>query len=373
MTANREPALYATIGGVVGCRKLSAEFYALVDRDPLLRPLFPGSTLRCAIEEFTAFLIQFLGGPPEHTQRRWWVSLRESHLRFKIGPEHRAAWMKCMVQALDIASIDEAPRSELRRFFQESSAYLVNQSQPPNQVQGRAGVEVTQRWTAQRSVDDAVAAIRGLNATVAIERTQLCAGPSVAGLLAAMVASRDDAMRTYVRERLSRDPSLLHARYGGRTLLHQASAYPDPPLIVLLLRLGADPNAKTGGGHTPLYCVANECGVPGGGEVVRMLVQAGGKVDAADGVKHCTPLHMAARRGNVEVAEALLACSADIEARDSAGDTPLRRSVNCNQIEVAALLLARGADPRSVGSKGLTPIAAARTDAMRRLLRENYA
>jgi ankyrin repeat protein len=75
----------------------------------------------------------------------------------------------------------------------------------------------------------------------------------------------------------------------------------------------------------------------------------------------------------VEVAEALLACSANIEARDSAGDTPLRRSVNCNKIEVAALLLARGANPRSVGSKGLTPIAAARTDAMRRLLRVNYA
>jgi ankyrin repeat protein len=64
---------------------------------------------------------------------------------------------------------------------------------------------------------------------------------------------------------------------------------------------------------------------------------------------------MAARRGNAEVAEALLDCGADIEARDSLGDTPLRRSVNCNKAEVAALLLSRGADAHSIGSKGLTP------------------
>jgi ankyrin repeat protein len=102
--------------------------------------------------------------------------------------------------------------------------------------------------------------------------------------------------------------------------------------------------------------------------VVRALVQAGANVNAQDGVKRCTALHMAARRGNVEVAAALLDCGADIEARDSLGDTPLRRSVNCNKIEVAALLLSRGADRGPRGSKGLTPLTAARTSAMKRLL-----
>jgi ankyrin repeat protein len=85
-------------------------------------------------------------------------------------------------------------------------------------------------------------------------------------------------------------------------------------------------------------------------------------------VKRCTALHMAARRGNVEVAAALLDCGADIEARDSLGETPLRRAVNCNKTEVAALLLSRGADRNSIGSKRLTPLRAARSDAMKRLL-----
>jgi hypothetical protein len=84
--------------------------------------------------------------------------------------------------------------------------------------------------------------------------------------------------------------------------------------------------------------------------------------------KRCTSLHMAARRDNVEVAGTLLDCGADIEARDSVGDTPLRRSVNCNQVGVATLLLARGADIHSIGSKGITPLLAARTITMKRLL-----
>ncbi len=78
---------------------------------------------------------------------------------------------------------------------------------------------------------------------------------------------------------------------------------------------------------------------------------------------------MAARRGNLEIAEALLDCGADMDARDSLGDTPLRRSVDCGRIEVASLLLARGADVHSAGSKGLTTLLAARTSAMKQLLR----
>ena len=99
-----------------------------------------------------------------------------------------------------------------------------------------------------------------------------------------------------------------------------------------------------------------------------VLVGAGANVNACDGVKRCTPLHMAARRGNAETAAALLDAGAAIEARDSMGDTPLRRAVNCNQTSVARLLVERGADVRSVGSKRLTPATAARTEAMKRLL-----
>src|SRR3954449_1087307 len=105
--------LYQTLGGTAACHRLATAFYARVAKDPVLRPLFPGKSLRCAIEEFSAFLIQFLGGDEEQTQFRWWLSLRESHARFRIGPDARSAWLKHMRAALDASPHDEGTRQAL--------------------------------------------------------------------------------------------------------------------------------------------------------------------------------------------------------------------------------------------------------------------
>jgi len=64
------------------------------------------------------------------------------------------------------------------------------------------------------------------------------------------------------------------------------------------------------------------------------------------GVTGATALHMAARRGFVGIASALLDCGAAIDARDRKGDTALRRAVNFRKGEVAQLLLGRGANRR---------------------------
>ena len=67
---------------------------------------------------------------------------------------------------------------------------------------------------------------------------------------------------------------------------------------------------RMSGGHAPLYTVGNGC-KSGGGEIVRALVGAGARVNAADGVQRCTALHMAARRGNLSVGRALVECGAN--------------------------------------------------------------
>lgn len=372
--------LYELFGGKAACRRLSVAFYARVERDPILRPMFPGKSFTCAIEEFTAFLAQFLGGPTEDSQRRWWLSLRESHMRFKIGPAEREAWIKNMVQALDDVHFDEPIRKKLLALFERSSAYVINRGDMPavdgqRETRGNcADAEISCRWEAQTRLDEAVAAIRSGNAENAIALAEslackACSRSVHTGLLASMIRSGHIAMLDYVRVKLTGDPAFAAERYAGRTLLHEAAAAGSLPTVELLLSVGADPNALGGGRHTPLYCLGNECEAEGAGSLVRALVRSGADVNANDGVKRCTALHMAARRGSAEIAEALLECGADIEARDSLGETPLRRAVNCDRVGLASLLLARGADVQATGSKGITPIFAARSTAMKLLLR----
>ncbi len=339
--------VYQAVGGRGGCRRLSEAFYARVGRDPVLRPLFPGKSMRCAIEAFAAFLAQFLDGPAADAQERWRLSLRESHLRFNIGPRERQAWMSNMIEALEDVPMDEAIRLALRELFEQASAYIANTGQD------RMHGEMAQRWTEQRALDDLVAAVRAGDAGRALELAQsptlalrFARNPAVfAHVLALMMEGANDTLLEYAERELLARPALvhIHSRYG-RTLLHEASAQGNLRMVELLLRLGADPNVKTSSRYTPLYCVANECSVTGGGNIVRALVRAGAQVDARSDGKQCTALHMAARRGNTEIAEALLDCGADIQVRDKAGDTPLQRAKNCKKTGVASLLILRGAD-----------------------------
>jgi hemoglobin len=328
-----DPQIFQTIGGSGACRKLSKAFYARVDRDPVLRPLFPGTTLRCAIDAFAAFLVQFLGGPSEDSQGRWWVSLHESHRRFRIEQRHRDAWMRHMDEALKDVGIAETARGALRDFFEVASAHMIDGKEARSLSRELAG-----RWSTQRNVDAAVAAIRKGNADRAVRLAGACSPAVLPGLLALMIGSGNGALIEFVHERVSGEPALVHERYAGRTLLHSAAGAGSLSTVELLLRLGADPNALDGGKHTPLYCTGNECAGAESAEVVGALVRCGAQVDANDGVTGATPLHMAARRGNAVVAKALLDCGADINAGDRRGDTPLQRAITCKKAHVAELL-----------------------------------
>src|SRR6266568_6789500 len=127
--ASQSVDLYQAVGGMDTCREISAAFYAHVEHDPVLRPLYPPTLKGCPIGTLAAFLTQFLGGPCEYAPRRWSLSLREAHLRFKIGQKERAAWLNDMFQAVDEMNIPDPTRSALRWFFAQSSAFLINQ--PP--------------------------------------------------------------------------------------------------------------------------------------------------------------------------------------------------------------------------------------------------
>jgi len=328
------------MGGEAGCKRIAAEFYSRVGKDAALRRLFPGKSLRCATEAFTSFLIQFLDGDEEQTQDRWFVSLRESHARFSISQAERAAWLKHMSATLEAIPLDQATRKALGQFFLNSSSYVMGKEAADPEDE-----ELAARWRSQRVLDDIITAlVAGHDHEALALAPQVASRPSVfVGLLARMLrCGRADLVR-FVVQSVESDPSLAARRYFGKTLLHFASGAGCPEVVALLLRQSVDPDILDGGGHTPLYCLANQFSGEAGPEIVRILVKAGADVNACGGVTRATALHMAARQGHVEIARALLACGAALQARDSKGVTPLQRAINCRRHEVSRLLAERGA------------------------------
>jgi hemoglobin len=336
----RSPLLEA-IGGEEGCRSLSAAFYARVGSDPILRPFFPGKSRKCAIEEFAAFLIQFLGGDEGQTQTRWWLSLRESHARFKIGPSARDAWLRQMNATLDAAPFDNATRNLLRDFFSGSSAYIIGN----DTAESGRDEELATRWSEQQMLDRAIATIvEGRDEETLAIVPRFAGRPAVfVGLLARMIESGRARLIAFVLDAVRSDPSLTTRRFANSTLLNVAAGAGRSEVVTSLLQLGVDPNIGGRSGRTPLYCVANECASEAGPEIVRALVLTGADVNAPSGVTRASALHAAARRGNVEIARMLLDSGAALNARDRKGDTPLQRAINCRKTGVAQLLRDRGA------------------------------
>jgi ankyrin repeat protein len=96
----------------------------------------------------------------------------------------------------------------------------------------------------------------------------------------------------------------LASRPAGFTPLHSAVAddagTAAKEIVRLLLDAGADPNAPSASGGTPLHTAA----FTGDVEMVRLLMNAGGNPDIAD-TKGMTPIDLARDKGHSEAAALL--------------------------------------------------------------------
>jgi ankyrin repeat protein len=117
-----------------------------------------------------------------------------------------------------------------------------------------------------------------------------------------------------VLREVEEDPSLARLRWhNDATLLHYAANDTQPALVNLLLRHGADVNARD-------------------------------KIDGA-------PLHSAAKGGHVGIVRTLLQYGASLGMRDSRGLTPLYWACINHNDKIVKLLLASGAAPEDDYSK----------------------
>ena len=169
-----------------------------------------------------------------------------------------------------------------------------------------------------------------------------------------------------VRDLSSQTPLTLAAKNGFR------------PVAAALLAHGADPNAvsktQPGYGVNPVGEGRAMFGAPlhfaaarGDLALAELLLTNRADVKVRS-IYDETPLDVAAARGETKVAEALLVAGADPNARNSSGDsTALALAVSGGYPEVVQLLLEHGANPNATvvwGQAGVTPLmlAASRND-----------
>jgi hemoglobin len=121
-----DKTIYALAGGDAKFRRMVDIFYARIERDPLLRPLFPDDLAPGKEHQFL-FITQYFGGPPRYNALRGHPRLRMRHMPFRIGQAERDAWAGHMLAAIDEAGFEEPARSALRDYFERAATFLINQ------------------------------------------------------------------------------------------------------------------------------------------------------------------------------------------------------------------------------------------------------
>ncbi len=176
-----------------------------------------------------------------------------------------------------------------------------------------------------------------------------------------------------IKALLEEHPEWINATsWGNWTLLHRASQNGHKDIVDFLISKGADLEARTALGMTPLYVAiyerkevtvkqliekgADVFAVRNDGETMLHIAAAIGsesimKLLIAEGLNvnikrryGITPLHLAAVFGHKAAVEALLSNGAEINVKNDNGRTPLHLAVASGEMHIVALLTEKGAE-----------------------------
>lgn len=138
--------------------------------------------------------------------------------------------------------------------------------------------------------------------------------------------------------------------------LHEAVRRGDSAGAAFLLDRGVDVNAVRDYG-TPLhFAILNDHK-----EIVQLLIERGADLDKGYPVNswaryEATPLHLAARSDQCEIAAILLASGMPVDVKDAYGNTALHMAAAYGHYDAAYLLIAHGADVNASDKYSQTPL-----------------
>ncbi|XP_062851620.1 nuclear factor NF-kappa-B p100 subunit isoform X2 [Trichomycterus rosablanca] len=142
------------------------------------------------------------------------------------------------------------------------------------------------------------------------------------------------------------DPSLLDQ--DGRSAVHLAAHTGDETVLKILLSMLGERhlhllNTADFSGMYPLHLAVRK----GGERCLRVLVEAGAKINMPEQKSGCTALHMAVRENLFKVACTLITeLKADVNACTFGGNSPLHLAASLGSPPLCSMLIAAGADRR---------------------------
>uniref|UniRef100_A0A8C7HPV6 Ankyrin 3 n=1 Tax=Oncorhynchus kisutch TaxID=8019 RepID=A0A8C7HPV6_ONCKI len=119
----------------------------------------------------------------------------------------------------------------------------------------------------------------------------------------------------------------------------------------VLLDQGASPDITTKNGYTPLHIAAKKNQM----EIATTLLEYGADTNAMTR-QGITPLHLASQEGNVDIVTLLLAREATISLGNKSGLTPLHLAAQDDKVNVAEVLVNQGATVDPETKMGYTPL-----------------
>ena len=119
--------VHDAVGGLPAFRRLVGAFYAKVERDELLRPMYPDD-LEPGKDHLARFLAQYWGGGDVYSAERGHPRLRMRHAPFAITPEAAGRWAELMSAAIqEQTDWPDAARERLLAYVRTATPTLINQ------------------------------------------------------------------------------------------------------------------------------------------------------------------------------------------------------------------------------------------------------
>ena len=118
-------SVFEMAGGAEVFERLVERFYAGVENDPVLRPMYPAD-LTDSKRHLALFLTQYFGGPRTYGEERGHPRMRMRHAPFVIGQAERDAWMRHMREAMQAENLPHEVAAILLEYFERTATFMMN-------------------------------------------------------------------------------------------------------------------------------------------------------------------------------------------------------------------------------------------------------